>query len=424
MERKMPTLLGLFFALLLVGTLTILFQYFSATLTQAKESIAPQDVNFSNISDSMFTVSWTTVSPATGFVSVKGGSKNAVFYDENDTSEKNLSKTISHNVTITGLEPETDYTVKIVSAGQTFTGNALPFKVRTGPIINSRSGNLGPAYGKITDSSSLPVAGALVYLTLQNGQLLSAQTTKNGAWLVPLNVARSADLSSYLLIEGRETENIKVIYDGKATTAITDTLNDSPVPDMELGKTYDFRRIQAKTNEMAQNPAPVNEKPAVLGAEISNLTVSLNEPAEGAALPTNLPLISGKGIPGKSVSVVLGITNILSGSTTVAGDGTWQFTPPAALSPGLQSVTVTTVDGNNKPAAITHTFTILKSGTQVLGVATPSATLAPTLTPVITATPTATLAGQPVPTSGTTLPTILLFIFGLTLLGSGIVLIK
>ena len=423
MERKIPTLLGILLAIILVGALAVIFQYFSATSSTAKLSVAPQSVTFTNISDTMFTVSWVTTDPATGFVSVKGGTRNTVAYDERDTSDKNLNKNLSHSVTVTGLDPETDYQLKIISGGKTFTGNSKSYTVRTGPIINSPSGNLGPAYGKVTDLANEPVTGGLVYLSLENGQLLSALTTKTGSWLIPLNIVRTSNLANYLPAQGRITESIKIVSGSAVTTALTDTLNDSPVPDMELGKNYDFRHVQAKTNEVAQNSTPTNGIPKVLGAETSaNTSVSLVQPAEGASLPTSLPLVSGNGIPGKLVSVVLGITKVLSGSATVQSDGTWQFTPPEPLGSGLQSVTMTTADANNKPIAITHTFTVLKSGTQVLGIATPSATLAPTET--ATPSPTSTLAGQPVPTSGTTLPTILLLLFGVAFLGSGVVLIK
>lgn len=119
------------------------------------------------------------------------------------------------------------------------------------------------------------------------------------------------------------------------------------------------------------------------------------------------------------------MTKPTGGTATVMKDGTWQYTPLHLLSPGLQSVTITTVNEGGKTVALTHTFTILKSGTQVLGDATPSGTLAPTSGPTIFATPspTSTLAGAPVPTSGTSLPTILLILFGLAFLGSGAVLI-
>ena len=166
--------------------------------------------------------------------------------------------------------------------------------------------------------------------------------------------------------------------------------------------------------------------------------VSLTIPAEGSAMPTTLPLIQGTGIPGKIVSLVLGITNPMGDITTVATNGLWSYTPKKPLAPGKQSVTITTNNLQNQPIAITHMFEILKSGTQVLGVATPSATLTPTTTPIVTLTPTptielvaspsatpeSTLAAQPVPTSGYDLPTIILFIISIGLiLGGGLTFI-
>jgi hypothetical protein len=153
-----------------------------------------------------------------------------------------------------------------------------------------------------------------------------------------------------------------------------------------------------------------------------SFSVSLTTPAQGSALPTTLPLVQGTGIPGKFVSLTLGMVNPLSGSTSVGADGIWRFTPTHALAPGKQSVTMTTQNANGKPVAITHTFEIFKSGTQVLGVATPSATLAPTITATPSAEPTAesTLSGEPLPTSGSVLPTIILLMLGTTLFIGGV----
>jgi hypothetical protein len=118
--------------------------------------------------------------------------------------------------------------------------------------------------------------------------------------------------------------------------------------------------------------------------------------------------------------VTIGITAIQSGKTTVGGTGIWQFTPSKPLAAGKQSVTITTVDENNKPVALTHEFTILKNGTQVLGDATPSATLEPTQTPI--ATESTELVAEPMPSSGSPLPLIILSIVGAILIGGGAVL--
>ena len=72
---------------------------------------------------------------------------------------------------------------------------------------------------------------------------------------------------------------------------------------------------------------------------------------------------------------------------------------------------MTSLDASGKTVAVTHLFEILKSGTQVLGDATPSATLEPT--------PTSTLAGEPIPTSGSILPTLIIVFIGFGLLVAG-----
>ncbi len=102
------------------------------------------------------------------------------------------------------------------------------------------------------------------------------------------------------------TETIIVRAGNLETNALTDTLNDSPVPNMIPGKTYDFRALNAKAPgqplALVPTPQPHKTASAVLGtssAKPAN-TVSLVIPAEGAAIPTTLPLIQGTGIPGEN----------------------------------------------------------------------------------------------------------------------------
>lgn len=428
---KIPTLLGIFLVIVMVSIVAIGSESFMQTQTRASGSIQPAGVTITNISDTTFSVSWTTPQPATGAISVAG----RVIFDDQDT--KTQEKYTTHIVTFRGATAGTSYDVTILSDGKKSLDGDKPYTIRTAPTLTTTSGNLEPAYGTIINADKSPVQGALVYVTLDGSQTLSTITKPSGTWLVPLNLIRTKDLTSYLPITERMNVNITVMGNGLSTTAITDTLNNSPVPDMMLGKTYDFRKANAKTPgaPIALNPIPVPTKAssAVLGttsAKPEN-TVTLTIPAQGAALPTTLPLIQGTGIPGKNVSIVLGITNPVGGSAIVGSDGLWNYTPNKPLSPGGQSVTITTRDINNKPVAITHLFTIFKSGTQVLGDATPSATLTPTITlePIATdtATPTpeSTLAAQEPPTSGSILPTVILLLLGIGLMmGGGVALIK
>lgn len=436
LPTKIPTMLGLLLVVIIVGVVAVGSETYVKTTTAASGSIQPVNVNIANLNDTTFSVTWTTSSPAAGAISVTSPTGSRVLFDDQDTKVQN--KYMTHSVTFRGTTADTSYTFTILSNGKKTLNNGKPYTVRTAPILTTASGNLEPAYGTILTADKTPVKGALIRLTIDGSQMLSTTTKPSGTWLIPLNLIRTEDLSGFLPVTERMNITIAVEGNGLTTTAVTDTLNDSPVPDMMLGKTYDFRKANAKAPgaPLALNPTPASPKTgAVLGtanAKPANI-VALTIPAQGAALPTTLPLVQGTGIPGKTVSIVLGINTPIGGSATVGSDGLWSFSPAKPLSPGAQSVTITTKDVNNKAVAITHLFTVLKSGTQVLGDATPSATLTPTATPTATltiaptATPSAesTLAAQTPPTSGSVLPTIIVLLLGAGLmLGGGVILIK
>jgi hypothetical protein len=225
-----------------------------------------------------------------------------------------------------------------------------------------------------------------------------------------------------------------VVHENAEATAITDSLNDSPVPSIVIGKTYDFRKQQAQTNQPSFATLGSNE--TVLGEQTSSfpiqsslsnpsLEVDLTEPKEQSIFTTTRPLISGTGIPGNTVLITLGITHAKSFVVTIQKNGIFQFSPPESLDPGKQSVTITTNDMTGKPVAITRLFEILKSGTQVLGIATPSAALIPSPTVIIptqqvlpSPTPTPNLVGQPLPVTGNDTPLIVT-----TILASGLMLL-
>ncbi len=417
---RIPTLLGIFLVIVLTAGLGFGFEQISRSRTTASGSIIPTGIEITNVSDTTFTVTWQTESPATGAISVESPAAKQTLFDERDSTGA-LGSYTTHAVTMRTGRANTDYLFTILSNGKAHTQNGTPFRVRTASSLPASDFSLEPAFGIVLTEASLPADGAIVYLTPQGGQTLSALVKPSGSWVIPLHLARTNDLLSYLPAAERIDEDIVVTLGASQAIAATDTLNDNPVPDIVLGKTYDFRKQQAKASP---TPAPLaSANAAVLGqtTQVSGL-FAITAPEQNAALTTNLPLIQGTGQPGKTVSITLGISNPFGGTTTIGADGIWRFTPSQRLDPGQQSVTATSQNASGQPVAVTHLFEVLKSGTQVLGDATPSATLTPT--PTLIATDTATLAGQPVPTSGTMLPAILMVLMGIALFAGGGVLLK
>lgn len=422
-QRKIPTIVGLLLVALMIFVFRFALDHVSPLLSKASETVEPKNVTITNISDTSFTVSWTTTTPATGAVQLGEKLTNSVFYDDRVsamTSQPIENQRFStHAITVRALKPETMYQFNILSAGKPYQNGNARYEVRTASIIAGLGTAIEPAYGQITTQSGDPADGALVYLTLTGGQTLSTLTKSGGTWVIPLHRARTSDLTTYSPSQERIDETILIRSQDQEAHVMTDTMNDNPVPVITLGKTYDFRKVQAdgNTKQLAETP------PRVLGTttETSGHSVTITKPNNGAALTSNLPLIQGTGVPNNQVLITIGITHPLSDTFLVGTDGIWRYTPPKPLNPGKQSVTITTKNSIGKTVAITHIFEILKSGTQVLGEATPSASLTPDPTIPDDPTPTATIAGEPIPETGSSLPLISMLILGIGLIGSGLV---
>ncbi|EKD67504.1 MAG: hypothetical protein ACD_48C00373G0007 [uncultured bacterium] len=428
--KRIPTLLAILLLLVIIGFIGFLFEGMTRQEAKATLSIEPKSVMITNLTDTSFTFTWQTDELATGtlLVTSSNGKKYSSF-DQRDITGK-MGKYLTHSVTVRTLAPSTTHDVTILSNGKKYPIDKKSFSVTTLPTLTSDTPLLDPAFGSIKTATNAPAEGALVYISLEGSQTLSTLVGTSGSWIIPLSLLRTQDGAAYITLQERINETLVVQLGTSESRVTTDTLNDAPVPDIVLGETYDFRGKDAKKT----TPATLAQKPgqSVLGVSTDKAIngVALTAPVQGATLSSTKPLITGIGISGKTVTITIGITEPTIGSTVVGKDGVWKYTPKQTLAPGKQSITITTVDAKNKAVAITHTFTILKSGSQVLGDATPSGNIVETPTPIPTieatesATPTETLTGEEIPTSGSVLPTLLLIVLGCSLfIGGGAVLL-
>jgi hypothetical protein len=442
--KKIPTLLALFILFFTIGIISLFVQRIS-TKKMGTSSQEPMNLMVTNISDTSVKIIWQTSTAVTGMVTLTGPNKSKITaYDERDVAGK-LNTYLTHSVAVKNLTPNTNYTVTISSNGKPFISKDKPYSFQTGPtILDTTVSGFEPSYGSIKTSDGKPANGGLVVLTMDNSQIVSTLVTPSGSWIIPLNFIRTKDLSRYLPFADQLTETITVYYNTEKTEAITDINNDAPVPDMTIGGSYDFRnqltKLKSKTPladtskgtlSNAKSLLAQRKQGGVLGSTTSKTNsqpkiggVSITLPQNNASLVSNRPLIQGIGIPGKSISISVGINQPQTGKTTVNANGLWQYTPIRPLGSGKQNATITTVDEKGKSVVLSTVFTVLKGGSQVLGDATPSATLS--VTPTIELTPTPTieitpLATEPMPTSGNTLPILLLVIIGVGFVTGGIV---
>jgi len=405
-EKRIPTILALLLVLIGIGTTAFLVEDFQNIKTQAQPSIIPQEVKITNLSSNGFTVSWITEEKTQGFVAFgEEKSLGKTAFDERD-KEENLDKYFTHHISIKNLKPESTYYFKIISQGATFDQNSFPYDVKTTPVFSNSLSPIEPAYGTVLNKNSAPVEGAIVYLNFKGALPLSALTKSSGNFLIPLSLAVKLDFHGYFTPKEREKEEI-IVRAGinETATAITDTNNDSPVPTMILGKSYDFQSQKEKQNKsLTKKELP----PKVLGIEEISQEPAILFPKEGTPLLDPKPLFKGRGVFRNKVTIKIESSAVIEETVVVDPNGQWFFRPKEPLSPGKHTITIITKDTNGKKITLSQTFFILKSGTQVLGESTPSATLTPTpsstITPTLPTTPTPSVL-SPTPTLPPITPT-------------------
>jgi hypothetical protein len=440
LNKKIPTVVGLLVLLLGIGAGVFFLgrKSFFPKLKPAPEA-TPKKVKISNVSDKSFSVSWITETSTVGFLkygdTASIDQKIADVRDEKSGEKQELK---THFVTIENLQPQTKYYFKIGSGkgmGSTlYDNNGKPYTVTTGTQLGT-PGEAKMISGTVVDQTEKPVQGAIVYLSTPKSAPQATLTDKQGGWVLFINKARSRNLDSWALLDSKNTLNLEVIGKGQTTKVVSNLENSSPLPeDIVLGhQPYDFRKdVTTKEEELAVKPKETNNEqtetktpesfPMDPLAENNSQTVTIDYPeTNGEEIASQTPQFFGTGPTGKVLTLKIPGENITS-TITINKDGEWQYTPISKLAIGTHTISISYVDNNGAQQTKQKTFSITtdsnKGGTDLPAFeSTPSAQASPSPSPQTRVSMPSTESG--VPETGTTSPTFIVFITGLTAISLG-----
>lgn len=318
--------------------------------------------------------------------------------DDRDKSE-NRTKLKLHLVSLKNLQPNKEYFYKIVAGNTIYTqAEGKPYSFKT-PNTVPPSSNAKPAYGKVSYASGKAVEGAIVKLFFEEGVPIYTVTKSSGEWLVPLQNVYSKNLTTTLQIGENTPVTIDVIAEDLSKTRIKSVMKkSSPLPQtIVLGTNYDFTQdenvLPAFTSRAAE--------------ETSDKEIDILFPRQDSVIPGFQPLIKGKGIPNQRVQLELNSRPVFRFSTRANEEGNWIVNVPRPLPPGEYSLTLLAKSSSNEDVVIVRSFTLAKSGEQVLAEATGPANLTPTVLPTEEPTATPEPSLDPSPTiEATASPTI------------------
>lgn len=416
--KKIPTIIALI--ILALGAAAGVFSISSKKIFKlgASPDTTPKNVRVTNITDSSFTVSWTTAKETASFL--KWGTSQSV--QDTIATDEIAKQGFLHSTNVSGLTASEIYYFTIFSGENEYDNNGNPWQANTGPQISGTSSELTIS-GSLLKATGSPAGGAIIYFSIPGGSPLSTITSPNGSYIYSLQSARNNDLSSFY--QAKDDDLIEITAQaGPSGTATAQIYLKSAksVPPIILGQVHDFTNLPDDTSLTTDNPTAnlklpeekTQEEVSGFAMEEEITTSSTNITVEsvdnGEIITSEKPEFFGAGPAGTKITIKIESEQVITDEITVGTNGKWNWSPPENLAEGSHSMVLSWTDINGIMHTISKTF-VVQAAEKPAFVASGSAT------PIATATPTVTLPPEPVSGVGSTTVILTLMAIGFIALG-------
>lgn len=385
-NRRIPTLLAM---LLLIGGIGVASYLTNSSLkltSDASPDEKPQNIRVTNITDSSFTITYTTAKNVLGTVSYGTTQPTQTALDDRDQKSKTPGQYTVHSITASGLTPDTGYVFSILSGGSVFLDNGSPFTVRTGKTLEGDPETQFTITGTVLSPEGSKPGTVLVAVTSQNAQMQSVLSDTNGNYLLRLTNSRTKDLSAFATLTA-DTKMDLIALNNTATTRASFLLQDPSVPTVTLSQNYDFTLGREILLPQTASDAGSFTFPVLQVNPVESATVTIASPENDESFPDLQPKFSGTGAPSENVEITI---RSEEQQVTVQTDskGNWTYRPGSPLEPGEHTITVKARDGKGIVREITRSFIVLAEGSQFTEPSvSPVSSQSPTQTPTPTKTP-------------------------------------
>lgn len=409
-NKQLPSLIGVVILFLSIGTIGWLSTNTVRFGTKAAADLTPKQVQVSNITDSSFTVSYTTLDPALGSVAFGANQNlNQVALDDRDKTTGIAKTYYVHYITVTNLSPKTIYHFTITSGDKTFQDTNTPYSVTTASTLPITTGPVIRASGEVRQEDGTAPPEAVAYLTSETSQLFSTLLQSNGSYTMNLTNVRNKALTTKSTLTGSTLLRLTITGSNAESHATLLANQIEAIPQIILSKDYDFSVGTSSLTPTltATNSASPSARPAFPQVETTTengTTPEILTPENDQSLSDQQPLFKGKAPPNETVEIIINSEQQITTTVTTDGKGNWQYRPDVALEPGEHTVTIKTFDAAGIAREITKTFTVFAQGSQFTQPSvspkpeTPTPTKKPTPTPTKLPTATPTRAPTATPT--------------------------
>lgn len=393
LKKNFPVLLGIFL-IFAIATTIFLIQQGVLTITRAKPTSIPQKIQVTNVSDSSFTIIFTTELSVPGAIKIpEGGVGNSVILDDRDKSSGAQNSYYSHHITVPNLKPSQTYSFIIISDGKEYASPAQ-YLVTTGAQITSPPPAQNPLYGTVILPDGGVGVDTIVTARAENSQIISSVTNKTGNYIIPTNSLKTDKLTGYANLSENSQIFLNFFRQNFTAKITTDYKLGQNLPAITLNQTYSFF-----PQEEISTQTPEQGFESIAEAPISSSEPLVISPRENQSFIDQTPTFSGTGGVNRKVTITIPSASIEQ-QVDISPQGRWTFQPKENLAQGEYTVDFSIQNEAGVSSVISRSFSIFPSGSQIAQSATPSAT--PTFTPSPTPTEpagslTPTLTATPIP---------------------------
>lgn len=394
-NKKIPTLLGLILIVVGLGVTTYLVRQGGLFSIRAGPGHEPKDVRISNITDTSFTVSYSTEDSVTGVLSFGDSTTlGQSALDDRDQNSGKISTHKLHNITVRDLDSEKTYYFSIISSQDTYLNNSDPFETTTAAVIEDIPLEQNPMSGKLILPSGKSPSEAIVYLTTEDSQIISTLTRDDGTFLLPLNSFRTSDLSSYFKLEEGKILKLLAIGEGLISNVTLFSQQIEPVPTITLSNNYDFTlNSLPKATDSASLEGFPSFSSSQASKDVSEKNPQILTPQNEQGFTDQQPEFKGTAPANETVQITINSGEEIKAVVKADANGNWKYRPTSELAAGNHTITIATKDASGKAKTITQSFIVYASGNQIAGTnGSPTPTKSPTPTPNA---PTSTTAPKP-----------------------------
>lgn len=397
-EKRIPTIIGLLFLTFTIFVGVFATRQYLGTGAKASGDCEPINPQITNITNKSAAVSFSTSDNCLASLVIGG-----------QTLDDYQSKGKQHYFQVYDLPPNTSISFTIVSNGQKI--NKSSYVIKTGSQPASLTTEAKLAWGRVVTADKKPAKNVIVYLNIPGALPLSAYTTTDGNWNIPLaNSFNESKNDWFSLPTSPVSEDLIAISEENIVTQLTNTTDqNNPVPDITVGQDY-------FSNAPVVAPANFGVLPTVNQLTISK-NIDISNPKENENLSTGLPDFFGVAPINSQIIITVHSTTEITGQSQSDSAGSWHWSPTQQLEPGEHTITAKVLDpATGVWQTITRNFIVQAAdNSQIAFTASASATLAPTptsapptLVPTIRVSHPSTISGWP--QSGVSFPTTFMFV--------------